>query len=478
MIVRSFRGALALRFGVLAAAGMALCVLVTWVSLRHILDAELNASILNVASIQAAALTDHEAGEMRFHEWELTPDEATSVTDLLRYAQVWSEAGESLLRSRYIVRDLPTEPVALTQAAGGELVWREADFGGYRIRSVFYPLVRLGDLHEEHVLQVAAPLQTRDAMLQRIAWLGIALVLLTAFGGMLGGRWLASRALRPVNDIIRQAEGLGAGSLANRISAYADTSEYERLVQVLNTMLDRIQTSFEAQRRFTADASHELRTPLTSMRGEIELALRRDRSSDEYRETLESALEEALRMAQIVEGLLTLARADAGAIELQYRLLDLSSVATGAVERALGAGASRVPPASTSARVDLNAGQTVLVRCDGRLMEQAIWNLVVNARRFAGDAGQVRVAVTGSQGLGVVTVEDSGPGVPAEEAERVFGRFWQMDPSRTGGGAEAGVGLGLSIVQAIVEAHRGTVTVGRSRELGGAAFRIKVPLAE
>lgn len=494
-MARSFRGALALRFGALAAAGMGLCVLVTWVSFRHILDAELNASILNVASIQAAALTDHEAGEMRFHEWELTPEEAGSVVDLLRYAQVWSEAGESLLRSQYMLEDLPIDPVALSQAAGGALVWREGGFTGYRIRSVFYPLVRLGALHDEHVLQVAAPLQTRDAMLRWIAWFGVALVLLTALGGMLGGRWLASRALRPVNDIIRQAEGLGAPNLEDRISAYADTSEYRRLVQVLNTMLSRIQTSFEAQRRFTADASHELRTPLTAMRGEIELALRRERQPAEYRETLESAHEETLRMTRIVEGLLTLARTDAGAIELQRDLVDLSALAAEAVERATGAEPSSGPPATAGPNVHLEAPEPVPGMFDGRLLAQAIWNLVMNARRFAGvrdsstpgiapgiapgiGSGQVLVTVAASGTMGVITVEDSGPGVALEQTERVFSRFWQADPSRTPGGPEAGVGLGLSIVQAIVIAHGGTVTVGRSAKLGGAAFRIQMPLSD
>lgn len=232
MIARSFRGALALRFALLAVGGMGFCVLATWLALRHVLDAELDASILNVASIQAAALTDHEAGEMRFHEWDLTPEEAESITELIRYAQVWSESGESLLRSRYMVDDLPMDGEALVMAARGELVWREAAFGAYRVRSVFYPLVRLGELHDEHVLQVAAPLHARDAMLQRVAFLGLALIFLTGLGGTLGGRWLASRALRPVNAIIEQAEGVGAGNLSQRISAYADTSEYLSLIHI------------------------------------------------------------------------------------------------------------------------------------------------------------------------------------------------------------------------------------------------------
>lgn len=475
-MARSFRGVLALRFGILAAFGMSLCVLITWFAFRYMLDNELNASMLNVASIQAAAVTDHAEGIMRFHEWELTPDEAESVVELIRYAQIWDRSGVSLLRSRYMVRDLPTDPEALESAAAGDLVWRTAEFGGYRIRSVFYPLVRLGDLHDEHVLQIAAPLQTRDTLLRRLAWFGAGLVLLTALGAMLGGRWLASRAIRPVTAIIQQAEGVDAANLTHRISAFADTAEYERLVVVLNTMLDRIHASFEAQRRFTADASHELRTPLTSMRGEIELALRRIRDPEHYRETLGSALEEVLRMGGIVEGLLTLARADAGAIELQRASLDLADLATQATERLAGDAAGPSPHQPHRVHAKVLAPKPVVGEFDGRLVLQAVGNLIANAAQHAGPTGRVQVSVYQETDYGVVCVEDSGPGLSPTDAERAFQRFWQADPSRSQDGPASGVGLGLSIVEAIVRVHGGSVAVERSLALGGAAFQIKLPL--
>lgn len=204
-------------------------------------------------------------------------------------------------------------------------------------------------------------------------------------------------------------------------------------------------------------------------------------------------------MTRIVEGLLTLARTDAGAIELQRDVVDLSALAAEAVERATGAGPSSGPPATAGPHVHLEAPEPVPGMFDGRLLAQAIWNLVMNARRFAGardasapgsvgdgasgsapgiGSGQVLVTVAASGPMGVITVEDSGPGVAPEQAERVFSRFWQADPSRTPGGPAAGVGLGLSIVQAIVVAHGGIVTVGRSTKLGGAAFRIEMPRSD
>jgi two-component system, OmpR family, sensor kinase len=472
----SFRDLLALRFAAITAVGMALCVAATFLVLRHILDGELNASVLNVASIQAAALTDEESGDMHFHEWELTPEEAASIQELVRYAQVWSGQGESLLRSRYLIRDLPMSPEALRAAAGGELVWREADFDGTPIRSVFYPLVRLGHLHDEHVLQVAAPLTTRNAMLRRVLVFGFVMVLLTALAGLLGGRWLAGRAIRPVTAIIDQAEGMGGGTLRRRISAYADTREYQRLVQVLNTMLDRIQASFEAQRRFTADASHELRSPLTAMRGEMELALRREREPDEYREVLRSAHEEVLRMGRIVDGLLTLARSDAGAIRLRREPVDLADRVRDALERARGE-ADRLGVA-----LELQASMPLPGALDAGLMGQLVWNLVQNAVRHAGPGGRVRVGVgreeagNGGPPAAVITVEDTGPGLPPGSEEQVFERFWRGDPSRTHDGGGEGSGLGLAIVKVIAEAHGGTVSADNGSELGGARFRARIPL--
>ncbi len=469
-MTRSFRDVLAIRFALITTAGMALCVAATFVVLRAILDSELDSSILNVASIQAAALTDAETGEMHFHEWDLTPQEAESVRPLVRYAQVWSAEGESLLRSQYMVRDLPVDPAALRAASAGEITWREADFEAYPVRSVYYPLVRLGQAHHEHVLQVAAPLEARNAMLARVGVFGVIMVLLTALASILGGRWLAARAIRPVTEIIEQAEGMGAGTLRRRISAWADTREYERLVQVLNTMLERMEESFETQRRFTADASHELRTPLTALRGELELALRRERDGEEYREVLRSAHEEVLHLGRIVEGLLTLARSDAGAFRLQREPADLAEVVGEAVERS--AGEAR----RSGVTLEYDASGPVRGAFDDGLIVQLAANLVQNGVRFAGEGGTVRVSVTGRNGQAELTVEDSGPGIPAEAGDLVFQRFWRGDPSRTQGNGVQGTGLGLAIVRVVAEAHGGSATVSNDSPLGGARFRVHLPL--
>ena len=259
---------------------------------------------------------------MHFHEWDLTPEEAASVSGLIRYAQVCQTDGVSLLRSRYMMSDLPSDAETLVRADAGELIWAEQQFEGSPVRTLFYPLDRLGEGHEAHVLQIAAPLLARNEMLGRAGYFLILLTTLLAGATFAGSWWLAGSAIRPIHAVIDQAEEIGGGSLDRGIQAYADTSEYQRLVEVLNTMLGRIHSAFESQRRFTADASHELRSPLTAMRGEIEIALRRPREPEEYTRVLKSTLEEVMRLSKLTEHLLTLARSDAGALTPQIELAD------------------------------------------------------------------------------------------------------------------------------------------------------------
>ena len=152
---------------------------VTLITLRASLDREVDSSILNVASIQAASLTDAPSGEMHFHEWDLTPDEAASVRDLVRFAQVWQADGVSLQRSQYMTQDLPLDREHLSRAGNGELVWVDLDWDGLPIRSLYYPLERLGEAHQRHVLQVAAPLEARNELMGRVAgFLGLLVLVL------------------------------------------------------------------------------------------------------------------------------------------------------------------------------------------------------------------------------------------------------------------------------------------------------------
>ncbi len=466
--VRSFRFFLAVRVTLALTGAVAAVSLLSYAALRQALDRELEASMMSVASIQAAAVTDDPTGAMHFHEWELSPEEARSVRELIRYLQIWDADGTSLVRSRLLEEDLPLDTAALSLAAGGSLAWADGAFQGRPMRALYYPLERLGDLHVQHVLQVAAPMEGRNRMLGRAALLLLAIVVTVAVTTFPGGWWLAGNAVAPVDAIVDQAEAITAGSPRRRIEAYADTWEYRRLVQVLNRMLSRLQAALEAQKRFTADASHELRTPLTVLRGELEVALRRDRTSAEYVRVLRSALEEAERLSRLSEDLLTLTRSETGVLILQTRSVDLCERVRRVLERlgreAEEKGVEILGPFETEVRA----------RVDLKLMDRVVWNLVGNALKFTPPGGQVTVHVRSDEQHVLLEVADTGPGVPEEHRDRVFERFFQGDECRSQQGEASGSGLGLSIAKAIVEAHGGTISAG-NRPTGGAVFRVKLP---
>lgn len=460
---RSFRAQLAIQFtATMVLASTAAAIAGYW-ALRTVLNREIDASLLSVASIQAVAVTDDPAGEMRFQELDLTREEAESLRDLNRYAQVWSESGQSLLRGRYMVSDLPLDRTLLAAASDGP-VWREDVYEGQPIRALYYPLGRQGAPHIEHVLEVAAPLVARNQTLELLRYFLIGVVLIVGTGTFAGSWWQGARTVRPVHEIIDQTEAIGAGTLGRRIRAHTDAREYERLVRVLNTMLDRIDDAFEAQRRFTADASHELRSPLTALRGEIELALRRERSPDEYRRVLSSALEEAERLSGMAENLLTLARSDAGAIQPRLTRVDLRQRVGEVVERLQPRAADR----AVSLRLSTDA--PVPIVGDGELLERLAWNLTDNAIRFAPPGGSVDVSVGTRNGDAWLVVRDDGPGFESDDLERVFERFYRppgsVDPE--------GSGLGLAIVRAIALAHGGDA-VAENRPEGGASLSVRIP---
>lgn len=466
---RSFRVTLTSRFTASMAAGLIAMAVLAWFAIRETLDRQIDASLANVASIQAAAITEPAGGEMRIREWEISPEEAASIRDVARYTQVWSAEGESLLRSRYLTRDLPLDTTALREAGAGEIAVVDQSFQGMDVRALYYPLGRLGAPHDPHVLQVAAPLEARDATLRNAGLLLLGIVLAATGMTFVGAWWLADRAIQPVVEIVDQAEEIGAGTLRRRIGAWADSREYQRLVQVLNDMLDRLESAFEAQRRFTADASHELRSPLTALRGELELARRRQRSPEEYRRVIDSALEEVERLSRTTEDLLTLARSDAGVMEPRLVPVDLGRTARDVVERLRAAAESR----AVDLQIEAGSGPTVVADAD--LVSRLVRNLAENAIKYTPEGGRVRVEVGRDKDAGLVVVEDTGPGIPDDELDRVFERFHRIGDSRTPERDGGGAGLGLAIARSIAEVHDGTLSV-ESRPGDGARFVARLPL--
>ena len=458
----SFRHSLALRMALGAlflffAAGAA-----SVLSLRSILNRQLDGTLLHLAEIEARAGAATTGSDFQFHEGVLLSAREGPPTELTRYAQLWTREGQPLIRTRNLSADLPLPEHALAHSAGDEVQWATQTWRGRQIRSVIYPLRLLGAAHGIHLLQVAAPTEPVARTMTQFGFLVAALAVLGTVGAYLIGWRLAGVALRPTEEITHQAEAIEAGTLSERITAHADVQEFRRLVTVLNGMLTRLDRAFKVQRRFTADASHELRAPLNVLRGEMEVALRRPRSPEYYQETLRRCLDEAVRMTRLAADLLLLARSDAG-LPLEHRSeVDLLAL-SGRIARRYS-----LLTAEREQRL-LVEGEPALVMGDEGVLERAVGNLIDNAVKYSPAGGTIRARVS-ADGSASVTVSDEGPGVPEEHLPHLFTRFFRGDAARTRTDSH---GLGLAIAQAAAQSHG-----GRLEFLGntpGAVFRISLP---
>ena len=334
MSAGSLRTRLTVRFTALMAAMFLLIGLVAVTLLRRILTAQLDGTLLRLAAIEASAVTDSPDSAVHFHEGIFNAPHSESTTELVRYAEIWRADGSPVVRSQSLgAKDLPMSLDAFAAARHREIVRVSLIWDGEPLRAVFYPLELVSAAHRIHILQVAAPLRPVADVVATLelflATLGLVATALTFVGG-----WaLADRAVRPAREIAEQTEAITAGSLGARIRAHADVREYERLVRVLNDMLARLEDAFEAQRRFVADASHEIRHPLAVLRAALDLARRRDRTPEEYRSAIEEGIAQADRVTRVAEGLLLLARADAGVLNPRRQPADLGMLVEQACER-------------------------------------------------------------------------------------------------------------------------------------------------
>ena len=299
------------------------------------------------------------------------------------------------------------------------------------------------------------------------ALLGVVLLLTGAT--FVGAWWLAGSAVRPVAEITDQATRVEAGTLSQRIVAHAETDEYRGLVAVLNRMLERLDEAFQNQRRLTANVSHELRSPLTALRGEIEVALRAERTPRDYQRVLHSALEEIDRLTEMSENMLLITRIDAGLVEAQREPTAVNEI----VDRSLAWLHARIE--ERGLRVDRRlAANGAPASLDRELIEHVVRHLLENAVKFTPAEGMVRVATAplDCRNGGVrLSVEDSGPGIPPENLPRIFEPFYRADEARSRG---TGTGLGLAMVAAIVRLHGGAIRV-TNVAAGGARFEVDLP---
>ena len=282
---------------------------------------------------------------------------------------------------------------------------------------------------------------------------------------------ITGRAMSPVDEIIREVSDITDGrSLHRRLPQAEGDDELARLSATLNAMIARLEQSFAGLRRFTADASHELKTPLTVLRADIERAMAAGPRSTDFLVALEEALQETTRMADLVESLLTLARADEGRFDLHREPVPLGALVLDVAETA------QILGEDAGLRVHVNPYDEVTVLGDPLRLRQLFLNLVTNAVKYTSRGGRIDLSLTRRGDTVEFAVSDTGMGIAGADLPYVFDRFWRADRVRSRSSERGGVGLGLSISQWIAHAHGGSITV--SSRLGrGSTFTVALPVA-
>ena len=448
-------------------------------SLSRDVDEKLRSLAELIASESASPLSKFGFGNL-----DQALETSLNLRPIGKFIQVLDQSGNIGRKSDNLRNvQLPISLNALKNATKGSITFEtNRSIGNTPLRIITFPVIE--NDHVTKIVQIASSLEEVEDALSTLFLILIIAVPLALMIAILGGQFLAHKALKPVDNITQTARMITSQNLNQRIAPLKVKDEISRLIETFNEMISRLDQSFRQVKQFSSDASHELKTPLTILKGEVEVTLRKERSLQEYQQTLKSNLEEINRMSQIVEDLLLLSRADVEEIGLNKEDINLSEIFNEVV--------TQMDVLATSKRLRLfasNHHQDIHMFGDALRIRELFINLIENGIKYTEQGGAIRVTLSkeydplgrnrsgGTEGekeeFVKIVVSDTGIGIAEEDQERIFNRFFRVDKARSR--EEGGSGLGLSICKWIVEAHQGEIRV--ESELGkGSSFIVKLPL--
>lgn len=456
--LRSLRTRITAWYGLIIGLCLVTYSVAVGISYRSHVEAELNRNAREDLELAMRAILVDETGRPFWPNgdlWKQVPEEESGG----HWIDVWSTRGKRLLAVGTTEPSRVGPPDEASLDRGPRTV--ELPAGPFRVVSKSVEISGSRFVVRAAVSETAARKEVLS-LWSELAGLSIAVLFL----GGLGGFVLARRSLGPLVHMAEHARRITAERLQDRLSSDDLGTELNQLRDAFNETLARLERSFDGLRVFTAHASHELRTPLTVIRSVAEVGLSRPRSEGEYREIIGTMLEEVHRLTVLVDALLSLARSDAGGARQRTDPVDLSVLAREVADRLAVLAEER------DQKLDVQVDGPAVVKGDRLALRQALQNLVDNAIKYAPNGTRTVIRVQRKAEAVSVEVQDEGPGIPREQRDLVFERFFRGNggSSREGGGS----GLGLAIVKATAEAHGGHVEM-ESEEGTGSTFRLVLP---
>lgn len=455
----SLRRALALRFSITMFVALLLIALWAYWGADRVIREQLDRAIESTLILHATELRHQHRIDQTLYE----SDYEGFIDVVNRFVILRDADGGIIDHNTAHSSDLPISHEGFIRASEGDTVWITQVWEGRGLRSVYAPAPD-GSPPGASTIQVTASLEPLSASERRILFLILGTAVLGSLATIIGATWLATSASAPVLEIANQAEAIRDTS-EGRITVHGDVEEYERLIGVLNGMLDRLREAYRAQQRMIADIGHDLRTPITALHGSIEIALRHERSADEYRRTLKSILEDADSLESICNSLIALATVESSD-SLQRGPVSFAQIARAiAEEKAVRAPDHHIEVADDADDLMLSGDETMLRRLVDELLQNAIHHTPEGTRVT------IRLSRVGHDAE--LRVEDDGPGIPSEALPFIFDRLYRVDPARSGPRA----GLGLTLARAVARAHGGSIEAYAPTD-GGLCVRVTLPLAD
>jgi two-component system, OmpR family, sensor kinase len=449
---------------------LAIILILFSISLNYFLSKRLHESVDNSLTVSATVVAT--SAVMQFNRSPLPGldqffEQFMGAGNLNKFYRIYDGSGNVGSRSRNInASKFPLSQTAYADALKGLNSYETFLVDGeHPIRVITMPILKEKKL--VNLVQVGTSLESLQETLRNLR-----ILLLTAVPSVLAlsalfARFMARRALKPISRIIQTARDIGQGQeLSQRIPVFKVQDELGQLALTFNEMMNRLENSFAQMRQFSSDASHELRTPLTVLKGQNELALSKLREPEEYQEVIISNLEEIDYMSKVLEDLFILSRSDENQINLDCKPIDLRDVVDEVCRHA------EILAGDKDIRIVIAFLESVIINGNEVRLRQMIWNILHNGIKYTKPKGELKISLQDEGESALLTLQDTGIGIPEKDLPFIFDRFYRVDKSRSRD--EGGSGLGLSICQHIAEAHKGKITV-ESKPGVGTRFKIRIP---
>ncbi len=450
-------------YGGILALILVIFSIVVYVYFENSLMDSIDVKNKSIADVLSSSLTDTRSQSI-FGNFERYLENVLGKKPKGKFIQIIDPSGKIGAKMNDMETDVVPVPYSTFQkGAKGEIVYETIENANSRIRIVTIPII---ESNQVSLIQVGSSLADFDETMKKLFIIMIIGIPTSLSVIIIVGYFMAKKSLKPVDQIRKAAVKISSTNLDERIDIKGRKDELGRLAETFNAMIARLKDSFQRINQFSIDVSHELKTPLTILKGETEVVLRKERDNEEYKELLQSNLEEIDRMAQIIDDLLLLSKADSQDMKLNIGNISLRDlVADVCVNMKIFADKKDIA-------LVIDELADVRLAGDELKLRRMLWNIMENGIKYTPQGGIVNVSSYTNNGYVCINVKDNGIGISNDDIKYIFDRFYRADRSRK---RESGSGLGLSISKWIAEAHKGVIEVV-SQPSKGSQFLIKLPI--